>query len=138
MNFERGVDPKRALGIGELGRRGLSYEYPYIKSSALQIHVKYLAWALDGWYKKQGKNISIFHFPCTETNEFESELIPPFVITAAPGEPTDYDSIYRKIEYSEIVSRFFQQVRESFEFRSWLLEFRSGKIFWFLKVGIDD
>lgn len=37
MNFERGIDPKKTLGIGEFGKRGLSYEEPWIKGDVLDL-----------------------------------------------------------------------------------------------------
>jgi hypothetical protein len=132
MNFERGIDPKAALGIGEFGKRGLSYEDPYIKGSRTQFHIKYLVWILDGWYKYSDEKISIFHFPC---NQGFSDDRPPFVITALPGEPTDYYSMYRKISYSEIISKFWTLVNESWDFRLLIVN-RSLDLANFLKIEI--
>lgn len=132
MNFERKIDPKAALGIGEFGKRGLSYDDPYIKSTHGQYHIKFLVWALDGWYKYSAEKISIFHFPC---NQESSDDRPPFVITALPGEPTDYDSMYRKISYSEIISKFWVLVNESWDFQ-WFISERNKDLSKFLKLEI--
>lgn len=121
MTFKRGIDPKAAVGIGILGKRGLAYSYPWIKRSYGSWHVKHCAWALDGWYKEKKLGISVFHFPCNG-DRLNQDLYPEYVITAAPGESTDYDSMYRKIEYSEIISRFFHLLENDSEFESWIKE----------------
>lgn len=140
MNFERGVDPKKTLGIGEFGKRGLLYEEPWIKGDVLQYHVKHLVGALDGWYHFIEEKISIFQFPNKNSFNADERILednyPKYVITAAPGEPTDYDSIYRKIEYPEIVSRFWKLARESWEFRFWIFE-KNESLANFLKLEIE-
>jgi len=115
MNFERGRDPKVAVGLGVLGKRGLHFDEPWIKRIDKGWHVKYCSWALDGWYKQQKINIALFQFP-SDPDRMKDELYPKYVITAVPGEPTHYDSIYRKIEYPEILSRFLHLLETEIDF----------------------
>ena len=120
MNFERHLSPKVAMGIGSLGKRGLTVDLPWVKGRVKQYHVKYFAWALDGWYRKNKLGISLFHFPIS-LGPNSDHFHPKYVITAVPGELTDYDSIYRKIEYTEILSKFLKLVDNNCEFRFWLM-----------------
>lgn len=115
MKFERKKDPKATMGIGEFGKRGLRYDDPWIMGVYNNYHVKTMAWAIDGFYRENAINISIFNFPANDGDHPH----PQFVITALPGEKTDYNSIYRKISYPEIISLFFK-LEEDSEFRNWM------------------
>ena len=134
MNFERNIDPHKALGVGNFGRRGLVYEEPWIKSKVMQYHVKTLAWALDAGYRLFEENISLFQFPASKSPN--TDYHPEYIITAAPGEPTDYDSKYRKIEYSEIISRFWNLVNTNEKFRK-MIRKRDTAMFSFLRLDIE-
>ena len=131
MNFERHLSPKVAIGIGSLGKRGLTVDLPWVRGRVIQYHVKNFVWALDGWYKNNNLGISIFHFPISPSPNLD--YYPEYVITAVPGEPTDYDSIYRKIEYTEILSKFLKLVNSNWKFRFWLME-NNEDLYHFLKL----
>ena len=107
MNFERGRDPYVSIGIGNLGRRGLSIKWPWVKSQNLQYHISYFVNHLNNWYKEADNGMAVFEFPARKD---QNDMMNEFMITAAPGESTDCDSIYRKIEYDEIFSKFFRLV----------------------------
>ena len=116
MNFERGREPTVAMGLGHLGKRGISVEWPYLFKKGKQIHIKYLVWAIAGWNNTIEKQEAIFEFPALKEPLHNKNQ---YVVTAAFGEETHYDSIYRKIEYSEILMKFFQLVG-NLEFMEWI------------------
>jgi len=123
MNFERGRPANVSLGIGNLGRRNLYIKWPYVYSTDKslgsfhgQYHISEFVDVLNNWYKKEELGIAIFGFPAPRGQDRISE----FVVTAAPGEETHYNSIYRKINYDEIFSRFFKIFNTQVRFKLWL------------------
>ena len=125
MNFERGRPVNVSLGIGNLGRRELYIEWPYVRSTDKslntfnrQYHISEFVDVLNNWYKANTMGIAVFGFPAPKGQDRISE----FVVTAAPGEETHYDSIYRKISYDEIFSRFFKIFNTQVRFKLWLYQ----------------
>jgi len=125
MNFERGRPVSVVLGLGNLGRRDLYVEWPYLKTTRTefyclgnQYHIREIVDVLNNWYTREEKGISIFQFPATSGPGYDR--FPPFVVTAAPGEETHYNSIYRKIDYDEILSRFFKVFNTEVRFKLWI------------------
>lgn len=123
MNFERNRPANVALWIGNLGRRDLYIDWPWVRSTNKSLgtfnrqrHISEFVIILDSWYKKKEWDIAVFCFPAPRAQDRPSE----FVITAASGEETHYDSIYRKIGYDEIFSRFFKEFNTRVEFKPWL------------------
>jgi len=114
-NFERGMNPKQAVGIGVLGRKGLSIVHGYVRKGSRRIaSVVDIVQALSNYYRENKIDRAIFRFPAnTEPLEF--------LATARPGEEMDWpEQGYRKISYEEIVTELILLAQNDPDFVRWI------------------
>ena len=61
MSFTRGKDIKSTIGIGLLGKRGVTYEHPWLIRFEQKYHVKAMAHVLGEWAKHNGQTPPIIY-----------------------------------------------------------------------------
>lgn len=122
LDFERGMNPKQSMGVGVLGRKGLSISNGYVsKGSKIAASIGDIVYELTNYYKKKGSDRAIFRFPANTEP-------PEFLVTARPGEEMDWpEQGYRKISYEEIVTELILLAQNDPEFIRW---FKSSDYKW--------
>jgi len=115
INFQRGKDPKQALGVGLLGQRGLTIDHGYVRKGPRRIApIVDIVQALTNYYKWKKIDRAIFRFP--------ADAVPvKFLATARPGEEMDWpEQGYRKISYEEIVAEIITLAQNDPDFVDWI------------------
>ncbi|HNS71592.1 MAG TPA: hypothetical protein PKK07_02615, partial [bacterium] len=115
VNFQRGKDPKQALGVGLLGQRGLTIDHGYVRKGPRRIApIVDIVQALTNYYKWKKIDRAIFRFP--------ADAVPvKFLATARPGEEMDWpEQGYRKISYEEIVAEIITLAQNDPDFVDWI------------------